>query len=173
MTCSWTLPSFTLTEGTAGLAMDCRVGLRWYFLLWLSKFKNKISFGFLIKKIRGRFFLLFSKSRKMSSCGQKRCFTRFQRKFDRFQIISICKQFRNIRAYNLFVATSLKNFVINRSIVLVIACTLVFRSISIDTNFDERDRFSSKNTAAGLPKTLICRETETPQKHLRPPYQSF
>ena len=40
----------------------------------------------------------------------------------------------------------------------------------IDTKFDERDQFLSKNTAAGLPKTSICRETEVLQKHLRPAY---
>ena len=33
--------------------------------------------------------------------------------------------------------------------------------------FDERDQFSSKNTADVLPKKIICRETEASQKHLR------
>ena len=45
------------------------------FLLWLSEFKTKTSFGFLIKN-QGSFFI-FSKSQKMSSYGQKRCFWRF------------------------------------------------------------------------------------------------
>ena len=33
------------------------------FSLWLSEFKIKTSFGFLIKKIRGRFFNFFEKSK--------------------------------------------------------------------------------------------------------------
>ena len=45
---------------------------------------------------------------------------------------------------------------------LVFTCTLVFQSISIDTNFDKRDRFLSKNTAAGLPKKNAAR-----RKHFR------
>ena len=136
------------------------------------QYQNQDQFWISHQKNQGSFFI-FSKSQKMSSYGQKRCFWRFQRKFDRFPIIAICKRFCNIRAYNLFVVTSLKNFVINRSIVLVNACTLVFRSISIDTNFDERDQFLSKNTAAGLPKKIICRKTEALHKHLRPLHQSF
>ena len=60
-----------------------------------------------------------------------------------------------------------------RSYYIVIACTLVFWSISIHTNFNERDQFSSKNTAAGLPKKTICCETEALLKHLRYLYHSF
>ena len=45
------------------------------FLLWLSNFKTKTSFGFLIKEVRGRFFI-FLKSRKINSYDQKRCFWR-------------------------------------------------------------------------------------------------
>ena len=38
------------------LAMDCiGVGLRWPFLLWLSHFKTKTRFGFLIKQSGGVF----------------------------------------------------------------------------------------------------------------------
>ena len=45
---------------TTGLSMDFRVGLRWHFLLWLSDFKTKTSFGFLIKK-SGAIFNFFRK----------------------------------------------------------------------------------------------------------------
>ena len=46
---------------------------------------------------------------------------------------------------------------------MVIACNLVFRSISIDTKFDDRDQFFSKNTAAGLPKNYFAARL----RHLR------
>ena len=82
----------------------------------------------------------------------------------------MCKQIHVLRAYNQFVPSNFRFFVRNHSSVLVIACTLIFGSISIDTNFDERDRFLSKNTATGFSKKTICRETETLQKHLRPLY---
>ena len=39
-------------EMQLNLAMDCiGVGLRWPFLLWLSHFKTKTSFGFLVGKL--------------------------------------------------------------------------------------------------------------------------
>ena len=73
---------------TAGLAMDCRVGLRWHFRCGcpISKPRPVLDFS---SKNRGSFFLIFSKSRKMSSCGQKWCFWRFQQKFDGSPIIVI------------------------------------------------------------------------------------
>ena len=47
-------------EMQLNLAMDCiGVGLRWPFLLWLSHFKTKTSFGFLTKK-SGVIFLYLS-----------------------------------------------------------------------------------------------------------------
>ena len=149
--------------------MDFRVGLRLHFHCSCPISKPRPVLDFSLEN-RGTFF---SKSQKMSSYGRTWCFWQFQQKIDRFPIIAICKQIFNIRAYDQFITTSLKNFVRNQSAVLVIACTLVFRSILIDTNFDERDQFSSKNTAVGLPKKRICRETGAFQKHLRPPYQSF
>ena len=56
------------SHATAGLAKDCRVSLRWHFLLWLSDFKTKTSFEFLINKIRS-LFLICPKDRKVSSFG--------------------------------------------------------------------------------------------------------
>ena len=69
------------------------------FLLWLSEFKTKTSFGFLIKKIRGRFFYFFEKS-KNELVRSKMMFLAILEKIDRFPIIAICKRFRNIRAYD-------------------------------------------------------------------------
>ena len=63
--------------------------------------------------------------------------------------MATCKRTRILWAYNQFVPSSFWFFFRNHSFVLVIACILVFRLISIDT-FDKRDQFSSKNTAVGL-----------------------
>ena len=49
------------------------------FLLWLTVFKTKTSFGFLIKKAEVTYFLCFQKTEKMSSYGQKRCFGNFSK----------------------------------------------------------------------------------------------
>ena len=69
------------------------------FLLWLSEFKIKTSFGFLIKK-SGVLFLIFFETSKNELVQPKTMFLAIQRKFDRFPIIAICRQFRNIRAHS-------------------------------------------------------------------------
>ena len=49
---------------TAGLAMDCRVGLSWYFRCGCpNTYKTKTSFGFLVKN-QGLFLLIVRKVEK-------------------------------------------------------------------------------------------------------------
>ena len=95
----------------------------------------------------------------MSSFGHYWCFC--CRQLESLQTRVSRKNQRNVRKTSscLRVLTIFSVIVV----VLVFACTQRF----------DRDRFSSRNTAAGLPKTLICHKLEAPQKHLRPPYQSF
>ena len=61
----------TQPVATAGLAMDCRVGLRWYFRCGCPNSKQRSVLDSSSKN-QGSFFV-FSKSQKMSSYGQKRC----------------------------------------------------------------------------------------------------
>ena len=67
---------------------ELQIGPTLAFMLWLSDFETKTSFGFLIKKNRG-FILIFSKIQKMSSFDQKCYFWRFWQKFDCSPIIAI------------------------------------------------------------------------------------
>ena len=103
MTCSWTLPSFTLTEGTAGLTMDCRVGLRWYFCCGCPNSKTRLVLNFSSKKSGVVFSYFFEKS-KNELVQPKTMFLAILAK--NWSRSTTCKRFRNIRAYNLFVATS-------------------------------------------------------------------
>ena len=49
------------------------------FSMWLSDFKTKTSFGFLIKKIRGRIFLLFQKVEKRARTAKNDVFGDFSK----------------------------------------------------------------------------------------------
>ena len=62
---------------TAGLAMDCRVDLRWHFCCGCpTDFETKTSFWFPIKKIRGR-FLFFRKVEKWARTAKNGVFGNF------------------------------------------------------------------------------------------------
>ena len=52
-----------IKKATAGLAMDCRVGLRWYFPCGCPISQPIPVLDFSSKKIRGRFFNFFLKSK--------------------------------------------------------------------------------------------------------------
>ena len=76
-----TLPSIVELICTAAgtyswIGHRLQAGFTLAFLLWLSDFKSKTSFGFLSPKYTGRIFWIFLKSQKMSSYGQKWCFWR-------------------------------------------------------------------------------------------------
>ena len=66
------LPVSILTPDYSWIGHGLQSGPTLAFLPWLSDFKTKTSFGFLVKK---PFFS--SKSQKMSSYDQKQCFWRF------------------------------------------------------------------------------------------------
>ena len=59
-------PNYSFSLNTTGYWIDhglLQSGPTLAFSLWLSNFKTKTRFGFLIKKIRGRFYIFFEKSK--------------------------------------------------------------------------------------------------------------
>ena len=149
--------------GTAGLARDCRVDLRWRFCCGCPISRPRPVFDFSRKKTGS--FLYFPEMSKSKLVWPKymQCFWQIQRKIDGSPIIAMRKRIRVIRSYNQFVPTILKKLLGNRLFVLAIAWTQYSGCIPIDTHFDQRDQFSSKNTAVGLSKKSICRNL----RHLR------
>ena len=117
------------------------------FSLLLSNFKTKTSFESLIKKIRGRFLYFFKKSKNELVRPKKMC---------------------------LAILAEIRSFSDNSDMLTISQYT----SIWLTGNYEVKelcnksiDRTSYRlYSAAGLPKKLICRETEALQKLPRPPY---
>ena len=145
--------------------MDCRLGLHWHFRCGCPISKPRPVLDFSSKK-SGVVFYLFEKS-KNELARPKMVFLAILAKIRLFSNNSDTIAKSRLTSEIPVCAFEFSNF-LQKSFV----CTSysLYFSLSIDTNFDERDQFSSKKTATGLPKKSICRETEALQKHLRPPY---
>ena len=138
---------------TAGLAMDCRVGLRWHFRCGcpISKPRPVLDFS---SKNRGSFFNFCEKSKNELEGPKIMSFWQFRWKFDGSPILGICKWIYVLREYIQFVSKKFFCILINIDRHVFWGARLIFEKI----------------TAARVSKKIICCETEALQKHLRPPY---
>ena len=115
---------------------------------------------------RGMYFECFRKISKWSRLAVFDVFGNFSENsmiLRYWRHVSKCAYYKRRTSFGLRVIELLKKLLVRTSYRLYLG--LQSRSIEIN-----RDQFLSKNTAAGLPKKIICRKTGAPQKHLRHPH---
>ena len=110
MISTWHKPATSVV--TAGLAIYCRVGLRWLFFRGpvAVRFQNQDQFWISLRKIRGGFFNVW-KVEKWARTAKNDVSGNFSDNLTvLWYVVAMCKRIRVLRAYYHFVPTRFTNF---------------------------------------------------------------